>query len=108
VKTFRFSVVTTSCALSTASSTSSQILDTQELAFSFPLSIKYGLLEIGIVISLAEVTGEAALVASVLGTTGATGAAGVAGRPFPITRIVLFPRLDSASFFFDLIFAYMS
>ena len=75
--------MTTSCAFSTTRSAFSQILDTQELAFSFPLSIKRGLLEIGVGISSTEVIGEAVLVASVLRTAGATRAARVTGGGGP-------------------------
>ena len=107
-KTFRSSVVTTSYAFSTTSSTLSQILDEQESTFSFPLSVKHSLLETGVVISSTEVAEEAVLVVSVLGTARATRIVGVMGGPFPITCTVLFPRLDNGSFFLDLILAYIS
>ena len=107
-ETFRSSAVTTSYAFSTASSTSSQTLDEQESTFSFPLSVKHGLLETGVVISSTEVAEEAVLIVSVLGTAGAMGIVGVTGGPFPITRTVLFQRLDNGSFFLDLILAYIS
>ena len=59
-------------------------------------------------ISSTEVAGDVVLVVSVLRIDGLTRANGVTGGPFPVTRTILFPKLDSGSSFFDLIFAYLS
>ena len=52
--------------------------------------------------------GEVVLAVSVLEIMGVMEADGVTEGPFPMTCIVLFPRLDNGSSFFILIFAYMS
>ena len=52
--------------------------------------------------------GEAVLVVSVAETMGVTEPKGLTDGPFPVTRTVFFPKLDSGSSFLDLIFAYMS
>ena len=105
---FKSSAVTTSCTLSTARPLSSQTQDEHELAFSFLLSITQDVLEVGVGISSTEVAGEAVLTVSVLETMGVTEANGVTKRPFLVIHTVLFPRLDSDSSFFILIFAYKS
>ena len=59
----------------------------------------------GVGISLTEVAREAVLTVSELETIGVTEASGVAEGPFHVTHTVFFPRLDSSSCFFVLIFA---
>ena len=86
----------------------SQTLDERESAFSFTLSVTRGLFEVGVGISSIEVVGEVVLAVSVLEIMGVMEADGVTEGPFPMTCIVLFPRLDNGLSFFILIFAYMS
>ena len=105
--TFNSSVVTAPCALSTANPSSSQTLDERESAFSFPLLVTHGLLEAGVGISSTEVAREAILTVSVPETMGVTEVGGVTKGPFPMTRTVLFLRLDSCLSFFVLILAYI-
>ena len=106
-KNFRSSVVTTLCALSTASPSSSQMVDEWESAFSFSLTVKCGLFE-GVGISSIEVVGETVLAVLTSETMGVAEAIEVTDGPFPVTRTPFFLMLDSGSSFLDLIFAYIS
>ena len=107
-KAFKSSGVTTQYALSTASHSSSQMVDEQESTFSFSLPNMGGLFDKGVGISSIEVAREAVLTISTPETMGVTEATGVMDEPFPVTRIPFFPMLDSGSSFLDLIFAYIS
>ena len=72
------------------------------------MSVTRGLFEVGVGISSIEVVGEVVLAVSVLEIMGVMEADGVTKRPFLVIHTVLFPRLDSDSSFFILIFAYKS
>ena len=107
-KTFKSSAVTNPCPISTASLSSSQIVDRKESAFCFSLLDKHGLLEAGVGISSTEVASKAILAVLVLETMGVMETVEVTEGAFLVMRIVLFPMLDNSSSFFHLIFTYMS
>ena len=106
-KTLRSSALTTLCARSTATPSSSKT-DKPTLSFSLSLANSLYLFYDGVGISLTEVAGEATRRFSTPETMGVASAEGRTDGPFPMIRTPFLPMFAKGSSFLDLILAYIS